>query len=113
MKDKHAILRHTDKTVLVSGHYKTDEKLVLRKKYNTFFEPKTDIVKDVIEFVFSVSPKKVLDVGCGNGDFLIKLRKAGLVKVSKTKKHNNGHKYALNFKKIEIADNLQVKLFLT
>jgi len=77
MKSKNTILRHTDKSILVSGHYKTDEKLVLRKEYNKFFEPKTDIVKDIIEFVFSVSPKNVLDVGCGNGDFLIKLRKAG------------------------------------
>jgi len=77
MKDKNAILRHTDKSVLVSGHYKTDEKLVLRKEYNKFFEPKTDIVKDIIEFLFSRSPKSALDVGCGNGDFLIKLRKAG------------------------------------
>jgi len=69
--------RSVDKALMQKAHYKTDEKLVLRKKYNQFAIPKANIHQDIIKKIFALKPTKILDVGCGNGDFLIELREKG------------------------------------
>lgn len=69
--------RTYDKSVLPKAHYKTDEKLVLRKKYNSFAVPRTNLDELLIKKIRACGAKCVLDVGCGNGDFLIELRKSG------------------------------------
>ncbi|MEI7961218.1 MAG: class I SAM-dependent methyltransferase [archaeon] len=69
--------RTFDKKVLVESHYKTDEKLVLRQKYNQFAKPKTDHGPTIIKKILSLKTNRILDVGCGHGDLLIELRKSG------------------------------------
>jgi len=71
------MLRHTNKELLATKYYGSQDKLVLRKTYNSFIEPRTSLDKDLIKEVLEFKPKKVLDIGCGNGDFLIGLRKSG------------------------------------
>jgi len=71
------MLRHTNKDLLATKYYGSQDKLVLRTKYNSFIVPKTSLDDDVIKKIVELKPKKVLDVGCGNGDLLIKLQKGG------------------------------------
>jgi len=69
--------RTIDKQILFEKHYKTDKKLVLRQRYNHFAIPSTNLDEDIINEIKKTNPKSVLDAGCGNGDFLIDLRKSG------------------------------------
>ena len=69
--------RTTDQAILKNGHYRTDEKLRLRKAFNSFAEPSINLEPEIIDYLLGANIQELLDVGCGNGDLLIKLRKAG------------------------------------
>ena len=71
------MLKTVDKKILRTGHYGNFSKLGFRKKYNDFAESRLRWDKEIIGFIKESRAKRVLDIGCGNGDLLIKLRKSG------------------------------------
>jgi ubiquinone/menaquinone biosynthesis C-methylase UbiE len=66
-----------NKKYLKSHHYKDDTKLSFRKKFNSYAVPKVQFGEKIINIIKRNRAKKVLDIGCGNGDLLIQLRKSG------------------------------------
>lgn len=67
----------TNKKILVRGNYRTQDKLMLRKSYNSFMIPHISLDKELINKIKKLKVKSILDAGCGNGDLLIALRKSG------------------------------------
>lgn len=67
----------TDK--LVSGQYRDDRSLKARKSLYHYLVPAVSLTDDVVKIVCALDPKRVVDAGCGNGDLLIALRKAGFL----------------------------------
>lgn len=62
-----------DKHYLREHNYKDDKALKIRKALYHFTFPKIDIKKELMKHLHK--GQSILDVGCGNGDFLIFLRK--------------------------------------
>lgn len=58
-----------------NDNYSSDEKLLKRKAFHKYFKPRVDLVKTVSSFLNLKNRQSILDVGCGNGDSLISLRK--------------------------------------
>lgn len=72
--------RASDKKILISGNYSNQNSLMIRKSYvnltkvtSGYHNPDQFIISRIIKS----RAKRVLDVGCGNGDLLISLRKKG------------------------------------
>jgi ubiquinone/menaquinone biosynthesis C-methylase UbiE len=76
LKKQSNLSRTTNKKILVRNQYKNQSKLMLRKKYNSFMKPLISIDKEIIKLVKNMQPSSILDVGCGNGDLLIGIRKS-------------------------------------
>lgn len=68
-----------NKEYLKSIQYKDESRLVCRCKYNSFAVPRVHFTEDIINIINKSAAKRVLDIGCGNGELLIKLRKSGFL----------------------------------
>lgn len=55
-------------------NFENDENLVTRRKLYDYESPRINIHEKVIDELLKQDPKSILDIGCGNGDFLFKLR---------------------------------------
>jgi ubiquinone/menaquinone biosynthesis C-methylase UbiE len=113
------MLKTVDKNQLRNKHYKDFSKLAFRKKYNSFYAPKIDIAQEIIEKIKKSPAKTVLDVGCGNGDLLISLRKSGFTGklfgidiseglLEEAKKCNEAENLNIRFEVMD-AENLKFK----
>ncbi|MEK9174460.1 MAG: class I SAM-dependent methyltransferase, partial [Patescibacteria group bacterium] len=60
---------------LGSKNYNSDKNLLKRKAFATLFKPKIDLTKNIILSLKLKGKEKVLDVGCGNGDLLVELKR--------------------------------------
>jgi len=70
-------LKTLDAKHLSSKEYGNFSKLGFRKYYNSFAVPTTKWEDEIFDFIKKSGAKKILDVGCGNGDLLILIRKNG------------------------------------
>ena len=71
------ISRTVNKEILLNSQYKTDNNLLIRKRFNSFSDRLTIPDETIIKYIMVNNPESILDVGCGNGDLLIAFRKAG------------------------------------
>lgn len=64
-----------DRDFLSKNHFSNDRYLKLRKELYNFLNPKVDLSKEVFSQIKKHRKNgRLLDIGCGNGDWLIKLR---------------------------------------
>ena len=57
-----------------SGNYTSDANLLKRKKFAKLFQPKINLVKEIVFLLKLKGGECILDAGCGNGDLLIEIR---------------------------------------
>lgn len=70
--------RQLHRDVTGQGNYSDSTQFRKRKRFNAIFlKPKLDIKKEIIEALRLNGSEKILDVGCGFGDLLAKIKKAG------------------------------------
>lgn len=65
-----------DPNYLKAKLYENPDKLVIRKQFNS--HAKVHLSTEIKDCIKKLDIKKILDVGCGNGDLLIELRKSGV-----------------------------------
>ena len=58
-----------------NDNYSSEEKLLRRKSFHRYFKPRVDLVRTIFNFLKLKGRESILDVGCGNGDVLVSLRK--------------------------------------
>ncbi len=66
---------HEKKSVL--NEYRDDTNLSKRKRIFSLGTPKISIIEEVCKLIDFSKTKDILDIGCGNGDLLVGIRKAG------------------------------------
>ena len=64
-----------NKLFLQKHLFNDDSKIKKAIEVNRFANPKIDIDKEVFNIISATEVLKLLDVGCGNGDLLIRFRK--------------------------------------
>lgn len=57
-----------------SGNYTTDVNLLKRKRFAKLFQPKVNLVKEILHLLELKGDEYILDAGCGNGDLLMEIR---------------------------------------
>lgn len=70
-------LDHYHNKTHVLNEYKDDSNLKKRKIIFSIAIPKIDIIEEVSKCIDFQNTKNILDIGCGNGDLLIYMRKQG------------------------------------
>ncbi len=102
------MLKTTNKAYLTKLQYNNEKNLLIRKNFNKLSVPLVNFVENIFNEIVNSKAKKVLDIGCGNGDLLIELRRKGFdkeltgVELSKGMlkngiKTNNNESLGINF----------------